>query len=87
MQRALSLSSWCDAHRATDHGEIVKLIQLLCCGADCGIMPQITGNREGDTASAMWSRSWQYATDHGEIVKVIQPARCGADCGGVPHRS
>ena len=24
--------------------------------------------REGDTAFAVWSRSWRHATDHGEIV-------------------
>ena len=31
--------SWCFS--ATDHGEIVKAIQLARCGADRGIVPQI----------------------------------------------
>ena len=48
------------ASRATDHGEIVEVIQLLRCGVDCGVSCHRSfENRESDSAFAMRSRSWR----------------------------
>ena len=37
-----------------------------------GAARRLWGNRVGNTACAMLSRSWPRATDHGETVKLIQ---------------
>ena len=71
---------------ATDHGEIVKVVQLARCGQIVAVCHRSWRNCEGDTAFAMWSRSWHHATDHGEIVKVIQLVRC-EQIVAVCHRS
>ena len=48
------------ASRATDHGEIVEVIQNLRRGVDCGVSCHRSWeNRESDPAFAMRSRSWR----------------------------
>ena len=44
------------------------------------------GNREGDTAFAMWSRSWHHSTDHGNDTACTMWSRswqCAADHGEI----
>ena len=83
------------ASRATDHGEIVEVVQLLRRGVDCGVScHRSLENRESDSAFAMRSRSWRLVQARrvattGLLVQTVQNtvwrytgagANCTEDC-------